>query len=162
MALKADRDIIQTDISFFMSTTAERGGIVSHVTGGSGIAMDQSNAVVAYVADPSGVKPVGVLLCDVTNLDLTRQHRNWYKEEVQVGGKVTVAPKCVVVTNMIYSGQTPAVGEVAYVAHSGLIARQVIGLDHVDPTGLTRRVGRFISIKDEDGYAKVSVNLPNF
>ena len=88
MALKPDRIELLTDVSFFMSTTAERGGVVSAVTAtsGVGVSMDDGNAVVAYAAVASGAKPVGVLLNDVVNLDLTRQHINWHKDETQVGG----------------------------------------------------------------------------
>jgi hypothetical protein len=62
MALKPDRIELLTDISFFMNTTAERGGVVSAVTMGSGVSMDDANAVVAYAAVASGARPVGVLL----------------------------------------------------------------------------------------------------
>ena len=92
-------------------------------------------------------------MCDVVNLDLTRQHENWHKEEVQQGGKVTIWSKCTVVTNMIYPGQTPTAGQTAYVGHSGYISNS-------DFIGGNLVVGRFLSTKDEDGYAKVSVNLP--
>jgi ABC-type phosphate/phosphonate transport system ATPase subunit len=36
----------------------------------------------------SGTKPAGLLLNDVVSLDLTRQHINWFRDEVQVGGNV--------------------------------------------------------------------------
>ena len=65
MALKSDRIELLTDISFFMTTTAERGGVVSAVTSGSGVSMDDASAVVAYAAAASGAKPLGVLLNDV-------------------------------------------------------------------------------------------------
>ena len=94
MALKPDRIETQTDVSFFMnnatSSTIVRGGVASVSTGGSGVAMDDSSAVVAYATATSGAKPVGVLLNDVVNIDLTRQHINWHKDEVQGGGKVTL------------------------------------------------------------------------
>lgn len=151
MALKADRYEMQTDISFFMNEVAERGGVVSLSTGGSGAAMDQSQALVSYWASPSGKTPMGVLLNDMVNIDLTRQHLNFYKDEVQKGSKVTVLRKGYVVTNMVLG--TPAAGNPAYVAHSGrLSATDVIGGGRV--------VGSFLSAKDQDGYAKVEVNLP--
>jgi hypothetical protein len=46
MALKPDRVEAYTDISFFMNETGDRGGVVVHLTGGSGSAMDDANAVV--------------------------------------------------------------------------------------------------------------------
>jgi hypothetical protein len=112
--------------------------------------MDDANAVVAYAAVASGAKPVGVLLNDVVNLDLTRQHINWHKDEVQVGGKVTLLRNGQVTTNMLVAGITPSAGTDAYVGASGLI-----GTSSTNAV----KVGQFLSGKDTDGYAKVSVNL---
>lgn len=151
MALKSDRFEFATDISFFMNETATRGGVVSLSTGGSGAAMDQSQALVTYAATPSGKMPVGILLNDMVNLDLTRQHLNQYKNEVQKGSKVTILRKGYVVTSNIQG--TPAAGDSVYVAHSGNVANSdVIGGGSV--------IGRFLSSKDQDGYAKVEINLP--
>jgi len=150
MALKADRVELFTDISFFMNTTAERGGVVSVVTGGSGVALDDASAVVSYAAAASGAKPVGLLLNDVVDLDLTRQHINWHKDEVQVGGKVTVLRQGQVVTNMVTPGAAPTAGADAYVGPSGYV-----GTSSTNAV----KVGQFLSSKDSDGYAKVSVNI---
>lgn len=149
MALKPDRVELLTDISFFMNTTATRGGVVSAVTAGSGVSMDDANAVVAYATNPSGAKPIGVLLNDVVNLDLTRQHINWHKDEIQKGGKVTVLRQGQVTTNLVAG--TPTAGADAYVAASGNISTtQAAG---------AVKIGQFLSAVDADGYAKVSVNL---
>jgi len=152
MALKPDRVELLTDVSFFMNTTAERGGVVSVVTAtsGVGVSMDDANAVVAYAAVASGAKPVGLLLNDVVNLDLTRQHINWHKDETQVGGKVTVLRVGQVTTNMLVAGTTPSAGADAYVGASGLI-----GTSSTNAV----KIGQFLSAKDTDGYVKVSVNL---
>lgn len=150
MALKSDRIELLTDISYFMNTTAERGGVVSAVTSGSGVSMDDASAVVAYAASASGAKPLGVLLNDVVNLDLTRQHINWHKDEVQVGGKVTVLRVGQVTTDRLVSGITPTAGTPAYVGASGLI-----GTSSTNAV----QIGSFLSSKDADGYAKVSVNI---
>lgn len=161
MALKADRRFVDGDISFFMNAVAERGGIVSMTgTAASGAAMDQAESTVGYVADPSGVNALGVLMTDVVNLDLTRQHANWHKEEVQLGGKVNVWTKGTVVTDQIYPGHSPAPGGRAYVGHSGLLAASDVATDDTDLTGDTRVVGRWETAANEDGFAKVSVNLP--
>jgi hypothetical protein len=147
MALKSDRYELQTDISFFYNEgTATRGCVVVHDTAGSGAAMDQGvNLVKKHT---SGV-PVGVLLNDVVNKDLTRTHLNQHKDEVQKGGKVTILRKGYVVTNAITG--TPSAGDSAYA--SEVVAGNVA-------TSGTYTVGRFVSTKDEDGYAKVEVNLP--
>jgi hypothetical protein len=158
MALKPDRIELLTDVSFFMtsipagSTYVERGGVASVVTAtsGVGVSMDDGNAVVAYAAVASGAKPVGILLNDVVNLDLTRQHINWHKDETQVGGKVTLLRVGQVTTNQLVAGTTPSAGADAYVGVSGLI-----GTSSTNAV----KIGQFLSAKDADGYAKVSVNL---
>lgn len=150
MALKTDRSVLQTDISFFMNEAATRGGVASISTGASGAAMDNGAAVVTYAALPSGKVPVGVLLNDMVDIDLTRQHLNQHKDEVQKGGKVTVLRKGYVVTNSL-DGE-PAAGDAAYPStlNAGNISTVASGVI----------IGRFLSSKDEDGYAKVEVNLP--
>ena len=160
MALKSDRNEEQTDISFFMNEVATRGGVASINTVGSGAAMDQGGALVTYAALPSGKIPVGLLVNDMVNIDLTRQHINQHKDEVQKGGKVTLLRKGWVVTNNI-EGTTPVAGSPAFVAHSGNLSITDLANDHVDTDGSTRLVGRFLSTIDEDGYAKVNIDLPN-
>lgn len=152
MALKPDRIELLTDVSFFMTSTAERGGVASVVTAtsGVGISMDDGNAVVSYAAVASGAKPVGLLLNDVVNLDLTRQHINWHKDETQVGGKVTLLRQGQVTTNMLVANTTPAPGADAYVGANGLIGTSATN---------AAKIGQFLSAKDADGYVKVSVNL---
>ena len=154
MALKSDRNEVQTDISFFMNEVATRGGIASLSTGGSGAAMDQGAALVTYAATASGKVPMCILLNDMVNLDLTRQHINQHKDEVQKGGKVTILRKGYIVTDSI-EGADPSAGDQVFPAHSGNIAASDIVGD-----GTVSAIGRFLSSKDEDGYAKVEINLP--
>lgn len=158
MALKGDRNVFVSDVSFFMNEVATRGGIVCHgTTAGSGAAMDDSAALVTYAADPSGKFPIGLLLTDMVNIDQTRQKINPYKDEVQKGGKVNLMMEGFAVTNYITSGDTPTVGQTAYINASGYIGTGVYAnsaaTDHV-------AVGRFLSTKDADGYAKVYIKLP--
>ena len=150
MALRPDRVEAYTDLSFFMNETAEKGQVVSISTQGSGAAMDNSAAVATVAADGSGSVALGVLLNDVVNIDQTRQHLNWHQDEVQQGGKVTILTKGFVVTDQIDG--TPTAGQIAYVADSGKIAGT--------QDGTAVAIGRFLSTKDADGFAKVSINLP--
>ena len=149
MALKPDRIETLVDLSFFMNTAETRGGVAGMTTGASGVAMDNSAAVVAYEADASGVTPVGILLNDVVDIDLTRQHINYHKDEVSLGSKVALLRVGQVTTDDI-SG-TPSAGDAAYTANSGQIsASQATG---------TVKIGTFLSSKDADGFAKVAVNI---
>lgn len=156
MALKSDRYELQTDISFFYNEgVATRGGVVVHDTAGSGAAMDQGVNLVKYAAVDSATDvPVGLLLNDVVNKDLTRTHLNFYKDEVQKGGKVTVLRKGWVVTNSVDG--TPAAGDVAYASHT--VAGNITAVSPGSSGVLV--VGRFLTSKDADGYCKVEINLP--
>ncbi len=155
MALKTDRYEESTDISFFYNEgTATRGGaVVLDAALASGAAMDQGGNKVKY--GTAGV-PVGILLNDVVDKDLTRTHLNQYKDEVQKGGKVTVMTRGWVVTNMIENSIDPAAGDIAYVS-----ASEAGDLTNVAPgSSGSLAVGRWMSQKDADGYAKLYVNLP--
>jgi hypothetical protein len=94
----------------------------------------------------------------MVNVDLTKYHVNFQKDEVQKGGKVTVLLDGWVVTNMIYPGITPTAGQKAYVSYSGYISNAAVTDDGTIDSDLP--IGRFLSTKDEDGYAKVYVKLP--
>lgn len=152
MALKGDRYLGDTDVSFFMDQEAERGGALVMLTAGSGAALDQSEAAVQYAADPSGEYGLGILLGDVVDEDLTRTHLNFHKDEAQKGSKVTILKSGWVHTNMIVPGVSPSGGDIAYIGASGYITN-VLTTD-------APVLGRFESSKDADGYAKVRVNLP--
>ncbi len=159
MALKGDRYLAITDISYFMDQVAERGGVVVQKTAGSGAALDQQAAEVEYADAPSGAYPVGLLLEDMVNKDLTRTHLNFQKVEHQKGSKVGLLFDGWVVTNMFYSAtgvlHIPTAGKIAYLGPSGtLTISPGPGLDY--PV-----VGRFQSSLDEDGYAKVYIKLPS-
>jgi len=148
MALKPDRIEAYTDISFFMNEVAERGGVVVHVSSGSGVSMDDALALVAHPTGTEG-NPAGLLLNDVVNYDLTKQHINWHKDEVQVGSKVTLLRQGQVTTNVVVSGVTPVAGEDAYFDADGELTN-VSG---------SVKVGRFLSTADADGYVKVDINI---
>lgn len=162
MALKPDRDPLTWDISRFWgdirgittSTKDERGGIaVATGTVGSGAALDQTSHQAQYVSDPSGRGlPVGMLMNDVVNIDLTRQLLNPNKSEHQLGDKVTLMRKGWAVTNLLAGGGPAITAEAtAYLAGSGYITPD---------SGSGRPViGKFMSNVDEDGYTKVFVDL---
>ena len=148
MALKPDRQEHLTDLSFFMNEVAERGLIVTHNTGGSGAAMDDSSATV-QVAGGTAEDPAGLLLNDVVNLDLTRQHLNYHKDEVQIGSKVLLLRRGTIVTDQVAAGITITVGGKAYFDAVGKFT-----------TGTaSAQVGRFLSTADSDGYVKVAVDI---
>lgn len=161
MALKPGREEHVYDLQYFAATITgpnttmmTRGGGLCQVSGtpGSGEAMDSSAQAIEYVANPSGKLCVGILLNDVVNIDFSRQQLNQYKDEVQVGGKVTVGRNGTWVTNNIMPGQaTGTVPSTLYLGTSG-------NFTDVNPGGYPT-VGQLLSRKDADGYAKVRINL---
>lgn len=153
MALLAHRKHIDSRIDFFMNEVAERGGVASFSTAGSGEANDQAGQLATYAAVPSGKIPIGLLINDMVSLDLTRQHLNYYKDEVQINSKVTLWEKGEVLTNLIQPGVSISAGDKAWLHASG----------YVSNTGFLGgpRVGTFMSKKDENGFAKLAVNLPS-
>lgn len=159
MALKGDRQILDngTDISFFMNEAAERGYVAVFSTVGSGAALDQAAALLTVSAYPSGQTPAGLLLEDMVDINQARQHINWYKDEVIKGSKMAILRDGWVVTNAIYPGTTPAAGNRAYLSHSGLLTPTK---NATHGLLLTPLVGEFLSSKDEDGYCKVAIKLP--
>lgn len=183
MALKPDRNEIDVDISYFWATGigygGERGGWVSATgsTVASGAAMDQAANQVWYNLSATGLRPLGVLLNDVVNIDLTRQILNPFKSEVQVGDKVTLLKKGYVVTNRVVTtigpnSVTVVPGAPAFTGPSGFITSVASGTLHMNTSAndaLSRSmlnsasgsyvIGKFLSRVDEDGYAKVYVDL---
>lgn len=160
MALKGDRYELQGDISEFANSVMQRGGAVVYQTLGSGGAMDQSVSLVQYANASSGQSPKGILMQDMVQIDPTRQHINYYRDEVLLGGKVLVLVKGYVNTNMLVQGAAPiAVGDRAALSSSGFIVNITQAAEYAGTwnKALNPPVGRFISTMDEDGYAKVSV-----
>ena len=151
MALRPDRNELQTDLSFFMNETAERGLIVIHEGQGSGAAMDDSAATVAIPGAADLAKhPAGLLLNDVVDLDLTRQHINFAKDEVQKGNKVLLLRRGFVVTDQISGAVT--MGDPVHWMGGGQLCSATLNNTSV-------QVGRFLSKKDADGFAKVEINI---
>lgn len=163
MALKGDRHEMQVDISFFCNDIAEKGTVLvygpgggsgSGPTSGSGIALDDTKQIASIAATPSGLRPVGLLLNNQVSIDQTRQHLNFMRDEMIVGGKCSILRQGWVITNKV-SG-TPSIGP-AYLTSNGLLTSTVGSVGGIKQTPI---VGEFMSTVDQDGYAKVAVHLP--
>lgn len=152
MALKPDRVCLDYALDYFLGEVSERGVVLSLLTGGSGVSNDNVNHQATVASAPSGVVALGFLLNDTKDVDLSKFHLNHHKDEVPVTGKVTILRKGQVTTNMIPSGVSPAAGDTAYLGASGLVTNS--------QSSGAPQIGRFDTSKDEDGFAKVSINLP--
>jgi hypothetical protein len=164
MALKSGRYEVNVEMGFRMNETSDPGYVVcfGNLSGsiisasGEGMDHEEGKNLVHVATSASGLKPCGLLLTKVVNVDTTRYHLNFYKEEVNVTQKVSVLRKGWIVTNAI-SG-TPAAGDKAYLTSSGQVTPTLSTTGGLVATPL---VGQFLSKKDEDGYAKVEIELPN-
>jgi len=156
MALKADRQIDAWEIRYFLNETAAPGNIVVISTAGSGSAMDAVDNLATVVASSSGARPLGMLLNQFVNLDLSKFPINWHKDQSQIGDKASIATKGWFVTDRITG--TPAAGDFAVLSSSGTITG-------VAPNATTwnkianPQVGSFRTKKDESGYASVYIDL---
>ena len=145
MALKGDRIELAdgSRIKYFMNEVAERGCIVNlDSPGGQGL--DDPNATVSLPTGPSG-NPAGILTCDMVNLNLTRQHLNQHKDEVQIGNKVSLSTKGWFRTDLVKAGDTPAAGDPAHYDDNG----------EFTTTTTSDRVGTFVSELADDGYVEL-------
>ena len=154
MALKMDRQVDAVDITYFLNEVAERGVVLSVKTGGSGIAMYSPKNEATVAAAASGQGALGILMNDFVSVDRTRIPINWHRDQHSVGDKCTILTKGWVVTNKVLG--TINAGNVAILAESGNL-RGVGEGTHL--TAAQVRVGRFRSGKNEDGFAKVYIDL---
>lgn len=158
MALQEGRshDIVW-DISNILNDVAEAGVVVCYKAAnpGSGEALGNTAGQVTLLTNPSGAVPAGVLMAPFANVDQTLQILNWHKDEHDLGDPAPLCLRGYIVTNKIIG--TPSVGNVAYLSSSGNFnpVKEANG-----GTVATPPVGRFLSPKDENGYAKIHVNLP--
>jgi hypothetical protein len=155
MAIKADRQVESTEIGYYINETASKGVIASVSTAGSGVSLDNSANLVTIAANSSGNKPVGLLLNEVVNVDLTRFPVNWHKDQVNVGSKVTLMTKGWVVTDKITG--TPNAQDHAILSSSGTVAAVAPGAAWNEAAN--PKVGRFRSKKDQNGFARLYVDL---
>jgi hypothetical protein len=152
MALKPYLQINPADtyIDYFMNVVGEKGQFVVHDTAGSGEALDDANNVVALpTGDIGDTIPAGLLFSEVVDKDLTQNHLNVHKMEVQVGGKVCIAKRGSFLTNRLASGDTPTVGDALHYDDNG----------DFTTTTTSPKVGRFMGEVDADGYVKIDLNV---
>lgn len=158
MALKPDRNILETDISLVCNDVHSKGAVLVYGTAASGVGIE-TPGIASLVSNPSGYKVAGLSLANFVDIDQTRYHRNFHKDEQVIGEKAPLLRKGYVVTDMIVASPgTINAGANAYLSTDGKLTATV------SATGgevATPKVGTFASKKDENGYAKVYIELPN-
>lgn len=159
MALKGPRHELQTDQSTICNDVVEQGQILSYQDNGpygSGINLDSPNnlsELFGTLSSGTEYVPYGLSLTNIVNIDTTRQHVNYHKDEVTTGGHPTVLKQGWVVTDKVVASCVPLTGQKAYMAHSGLLSNN-------SNNGVHPLVGRFEGSKDPDGFVKVTIHLP--
>lgn len=157
MALLGDRLIAQTDGTNICNDVVQnKGAILVYGTPGSGAALvDVNQGFVNLGATGSGKTPAGLCLSTFVNIDQTRQHRNYHKDEQVVGEKASLMTDGWVVTDQ-FTG-TPTVGATAYLGVSGTVSTT---LSATGGLVATPKVGMFKSVPDESGFVKLQIKLP--
>lgn len=152
--LKPDRviDPFGYEINMTFNGTAEEGTIMVYSAAGSGNATPDEKAGTVDVgpANPSGAKPVGLLLHPFVAYN-PLLHRNVYKVTQYPGDKATLVRRGWVTTNVVYSGATPDAGKAAYLGANGKAT-------DVNAAGAPK-IGEFMSRLDEQGYCRLAINL---
>lgn len=156
MALKGDRQVDAVELGFYLNETASKGVILSYSTVGSGVAMDNVNNIATVVANASGARPIGMLLTEFVNIDQSRFPINWHKDQANSGDKACIMTKGWAVTDKITG--TPTIGQKAVLAVNGTVSGVAIGSSTYNEAA-NPLVGKFRSTKDQDGFAKVYVDL---
>lgn len=158
MALKGLRKYDEgTDITNVMRalpsgvTRLDRGIIVIRNTSYSGTGKPGDGNNVVQVPTGTSGTPIGLLLCDVVDIDLSQYPHlgRHFKDEVPLCSPVTLLTHGYVYTNKIASGITPAQGVAAHYTANG----------ELTTTTTSIRVGTFRGAKDADGYAGVDINI---
>jgi hypothetical protein len=157
MALLPDFRIDNDDVTKIMTTVCAKGDFAIHVStagspgSGAGVGVTSGKVKIesANNAALSGAKFAGVAFEPHVSLDTTKYPLNPYNDEHLVNFPCRLATRGFIVTDNI-SG-TPTVGAPAYLALSG----------KVSPTDLggCPQVGKFGTIKDENGFARVDFDI---
>jgi hypothetical protein len=156
MALRGDRLVLEADAhSYTLSDVAAKGSVLCLSVAGSGAVLGDTHGTVQLAASPSGLRVAGILLNDFVDIDETRYHVNWHKEEQVIGDVANILKKGWVYTDKVTG--TPTDGDTAYLTTSGVVTSTLSTTGGLVATPL---VGQFGGKKDQDNFIKLIVNLP--
>lgn len=154
--LKADRVVSRDDIRFACTSTGEAGMALVFKTAGSGVGVGDTAGSVEVIANPSGKAFAGILMHEVVELDETRFHRNDQKIQHLKNERCQMLKEGRVTTDNI-SGSISSVPTNAYVTANGEFTATV---DTNGGVAATPLAGQFESLKNENGFATIVINLP--
>jgi len=144
MALAPSRQVFQTNIKYALNEVTPRGRVVCIDVGTT------AAGEVTALAPPAAatVKPVGVLLDDVEDLNYDRHGEYRQRNVVDVGSNVGIATEADLETDQL-SGTAPVAGNLAYLGAGGTLT----------PDAGTHIVGWFQSGVNANGFAAVHIDL---
>lgn len=148
---------LEYDISNIINEAVSEPGVIAcfkTANYGSGEALGQTAGQLEVPASSSGALPAGAVMVKVVDVDETLQIRNYHNDSMTVGDPVQICVRGVLTTNTIVGAPTP--GATAYLLSSGYIGPT---LNADGGLAATPKVGRFESQVDENGYAKVRIEL---
>lgn len=151
MALAPSRQVFQTNIKYALNEVTPRGRVVCLIPGTT------AAGEVTALAVPTGVavKPVGILLDDVEDLNYDRHPEYRQRSVVDVGSNVSIATEADLETDQL-SGPAPIAGQLAYLGVGGTLTTVQAddGLGNVAPL-----LGWFQSGVNANGFAAVHIDL---
>jgi len=143
MAMKEDRQVFQTDISWTASGTMERGGIASIASWANGL---------VYYAAGSGQPIAGLLLEDIETQNYMNHPQYLQRNVSPEGSVVGLATEGEFWTDMIQTAVTYSAGDALYLWSDGKITN-----DAGDGNGV--RIGTCLAGKDSNNFIKVRLEL---
>lgn len=161
MALGESRQVFQTNIDCTVSGVAERGGILSYVPSVEGLCAYADAAAVSGQL----VKPAGLLLDDVEDINYFRNGEYRQRNVVPLGSVVGIATEGEFLTDFVeqtgpgaISVGTYAPGDVLYLGDDGQVSRNN-GTFNNGATAIREVVGAALSSLGSDGFLKIRVEL---
>lgn len=131
----------KVNLNYFCNQVAEKGSVM-------GFKKATSQYAEACLWNESNGNPIGIILTDVVNIDLTRSHLNFHQQSV-IGSKVQILTE----------------GKVVW--HMGKGLRLPFGQPiYVDPKTnkltwkcLSKQVGHLVYPQEKDGWCLIEVNF---
>lgn len=145
MAMKEDRQVFQTDISWTASGTMERGGIASIASWANGL---------VYYAAGSGQPIAGLLLEDIETQNYMNHPQYLQRNVSPEGSVVGLATEGEFWTDMIQTAVTYSPGDALYLWSDGKITNYNPG----DGT-VSARIGTCLAGKDSNNFIKIRLEL---
>lgn len=102
------------------------------------------------VTNKPNARLAGIILNDVVNIDLAKHHLNWYKDQVQLGGKVSICKRGYLSIKSIKNSKA---GDLLYWSGRNFTVKKYnyLGLQHI-------QIGYIF--RTDKNFSNVYVDLP--